>query len=128
MLVGDEDIDASVAIEVTDNGVARVAGSGETEARRCLGESPIEIVAVHGALSVSDEKEVQVSVVVEVREDRLPRSPDVSNSGFGRHIHESAVAPIAEQVTASLTTDEEKVQPAIVVVVRECGVTGTLGK
>ena len=72
MLVRDEDVDASVAVEVAEDGVARVAAAGETEARRCLGEGPVEIVAVHGALTVSDEKEVQVAVVIEVDEERPP--------------------------------------------------------
>ncbi len=130
MLVRDEDVDASVAVEVAEDSVARVAAAGETEACCCLGEGPppVEIVAVHGALTVSDEKEVQVAVVIEVDEERLARSLDVSNSGFRRHLHKRPVAAVAEQVTASLTTDDEEVQPAIVVVVREGGVCGTLRK
>src|SRR4029077_8230529 len=46
VLVRNEDVQTSLAIEVADYGVARVTDAGETKARCCLGECPVEIVAV----------------------------------------------------------------------------------
>ena len=66
--------------------------------------------------------------MIEVDEQRFAGSLDVSNSSFRRHLHEGRVAAVAEQVTASLATDHEEIQPAVVVVVREGGVGGALRK
>ncbi len=128
VLVRDEEVDASVAVEVAEDGVARVAAAGETKGRCRLGEGPVEIVAVHRALTAADEEEVQVAIVIEIDEERFARAFDICDSRFRRHVHKGPVAAIAEQVTASLTTDDEKVQPPIVVEVRERGVCGTLRK
>ena len=128
MLISYEDIDASVPIEVAEDRVARVAGSGETQACRSLRESSVEIVAVHCPLTISDEKQVQVAVVIEVYEERPPGCFHVADPGLRSRLLKRPVAPVAEQVPASFGADDEEIEPAIVVVISECGVRRTLRK
>ena len=124
----DEHIDASVSVEIAERGITRVAAAGETEARRRFGERPVEIVSVDGAPTLSDEEKIEIAVVIEVDEQRFARALDVGDSRLRRHVLETSVAAIAEQVTASLAADDEEIEPAVVVVVRERRVRCALRK
>ena len=128
MFAADEDVDASVAVKVAEDRVARVTGARETQACWCLCEGPVEIVTVHGALTVPEKKQVQVAVVIEVDEDSFARSFDVSKTRFRSHLGKCPIAAVAEKVSAAFATDDEEVQPAIVVKIRESRKRGALRK
>ena len=64
--------------------------------------------------------------MIEIDEDRLARSPRVRNTRFRRDVDKRPISTIAKKAAASVATDDEKIQPAIVVVVRESGIRGAL--
>ena len=95
MLARDEQIDSTVAVEVAEDGVLRVANAGEAEARSCVGEGAIEVVAVHSQ-PASNQKKIQIAVVIEIDEERLACTLHVSDSGFRGHLLKRAVAAVAK--------------------------------
>src|ERR1700730_15474985 len=119
MLVRDEEIDAPVAIEVAEDNISRVAATGETEGCRCVREGSVEVVAIHRPRAIPDEKKIKVAIMIKIDEERFAGSFDDANLRLVRNIHEGSVASIAEQMAASVSADDEEVQPTIVVVIRE---------
>ncbi len=118
-LARDEEVDAPVAVEVAEGGVAGRTAAGEPEGGRRVAEGAVEVVAVHGGRPLPHEQEVQVAVVVEVREERPARAPHLADPRPRRDLLEGEVPPVAEEVGAALGAEDEEVEPAVVVVVGE---------
>jgi hypothetical protein len=72
-------------------------------------------------LTGSDQHEIQVAIVIEIDEDRFARSLRLRNARFRRYVDKRPISTIAKKAAASVTTDDEQIQPTIVVVVRESG-------
>ena len=126
--IGDEEIGPTIPVEVAEQRVARVAVSGESECGRRVGESAVEIIAVQRALLRADEQQIEVTVVIEVGEERLPCTMNVAHTSLFGQLDKCPVATVAEQVPASVAAYREEVEPAVVVVVGERGICRTLGK
>ena len=123
----EDEVDATVAIEVGHDGIARTP-TGEAERRRRISERAVEVVAIDSALARTDEEEVEVAVVIQVREERLSRAMDVADACLGRNVDKGAIAIVAEQVTTPFGAYDEEVHPSIVVVVDERGERGAVGQ
>ena len=59
------------------------------------------------------------AVVIQINEQRFVRSIERLDLGFRGHVFETSVATIPEQVSTTLSPDDEEIEPAIVVIVRE---------
>src|SRR5206468_7276787 len=86
-----------------------------------FGEGAVEVVAIDAPSVRSDEEEIEIAVVVEVDEHAAPRTAHVAEAGLGRDVGEGAAARVVEEVAASVATDGEQVEPAVVVEVGEGG-------
>ena len=98
------DVHASVRIQVADADVRNGSAPrepAETAVGGPVGESPVPVVCVelHSA-AVGENEEVDVAVVVEVGENRLPGAP-LPDPGRGRDVGESCTAVVAQQARAA---------------------------
>ena len=80
------------------------------------------------ALRVSDEKQIQIAIVIQIDEETFTRSFYIADPGFRRNVHKRPAAAIPEQVTAPIATDDEQVQPPNVIEIRESRIRGALWK
>src|SRR6476620_1853309 len=82
LLARDENVGTSIAIEIAEDHFTRAADTGETEARRRIGEGAVEIVAIHGEPILSNEKKIEISIVIEIDEECFARSLYIGDSCF----------------------------------------------
>ena len=129
ILAGHEDVDMSVVIEVAKRGVTAAApepqGIGEERKR------PIQIVAVGAECAAAHQQQIEVSVVIEIDKQRVPRAGDVADPGLPCHVFEPAAIlalDVVQQVSAPIRADCKNVEPTVVVVVGECGEHGARGQ
>ena len=125
---GDENVDSPIAVEIAEDRIARVGTAARPKPAVASVKVPSRLLRYTVRGPLSDEKEVQIAIVIEVDEKRFARALDVGNSSLRRHVGERPVAVVAEQVAASFAADCEQIQPAIVVVVREGRVRCALRK
>jgi hypothetical protein len=118
-LVRQHQVEPSVAIEIAERGSAR-AFVGQTETRCRLCERAVEIVAIQSERTTRKQK-IQIAVVVQIREQRRPRSVHSSHAGLCCHVLKSAVATISQEVTAStcICRNNEEIEPPVIVDIRE---------
>src|SRR6185369_10171282 len=112
---GDVKIDAPVAVEVGEDGVAGRRGGGDAIRRGRFGEGAVDVVAVDRAPARPDEEKIEIADMVEIDEGAALGTGHVGDARPRGDVGEGAVAGIAEQVAAPITADGEQVEPAVVV-------------
>ncbi len=135
-IVGDEEVEQSVAVVIHEGASAAEAGPGmkQTCFLSHVGEGAIAVVAIEAILAVVGEEEILEAVVVVVSDANALRPSDVDQAGLDGDVSERAVAVVLVEAVGGVgrsvleapATQDEDVHPSVVVVVEE-GAAGRHG-
>ena len=114
---GDEDVGASVVVEIAEGRVA--AAPRDPIGVRERGERPVEVVAIHGERSTANQHQIEIAVMIDVDEHRAASAIHVAQAGGLSDILEPLAVAVAQQIAVVVCPNREQVEPAVVVVVGE---------
>ena len=130
-VVGDEEVEAAIAIVIDEGAACVPAGAFACDAglQADIGEGSVSVVVIEDVLTVISDKEIVPSIVVIVPDANALSPAGVGEPGLGRHIGESAVAIVAEKMRRGFAASgkaletkaiyDENVEPAVVIVIVE---------
>ena len=113
----DHQIGVTVAVEIARGGVA-AALHGQAHRGRRLAERAVEVVAVGTVSGGRREKEIEVAVMIQIREQRLRDGPGIGQTSRGGDVAKRAAARVAEQHSPPRGRDVQ-VEPSVVVEITE---------
>jgi hypothetical protein len=87
----------------------------------------VEVVAIDGKRSTADEEQIEITIVVEIDEQRPARLLHRVRRRFPDIVEPFAFA-IVRQIASTVRPDREEVEPPVVVEVRECRSDGAGGQ
>ena len=117
-LARDEHVGAPVVVHIAEGGIGSALDDPVSVGSQ--GEGAIEVVAIDRERVPADEQQVQIAVVIEIDEQRAPGTVDVSHMRGCGDILKLPPFAVVQQVAAAVGSDHEQIEPAVVVVVREC--------
>ncbi len=128
-VVGDHEIDKSIAVVVAESGAGRPSSIGDAGLCRHVGKGAVAVVAIENVAAQAGDIEIGPAVVVVVSDGSAHGEARSGEAGFCRHVGESAVVIVVVENAEALrafdrhlnrrSIGEIDVGPAIAIIVQQ---------